>query len=111
MPEKINFSNKLNPSLQVGDYAYKCSVLTGGITTEPVFVEEIIDVGDTYIIVKKDPAAFPVVSSGDFMLFSKRVEANQSGIKGYYADITFKNHSNTAVELFAISSEVGISSK
>ena len=46
-----------------------------------------------------------------FVLFSKKIEANQSGLKGYYADVTFENYSNTAVELFAISSDVTASSK
>ena len=46
-----------------------------------------------------------------FILFSKNIEVNQSGLKGYYADVTFKNHSNEAIELFAISSDVSISSK
>ena len=37
MPEQINFSNTINSSLQAGDMAYVSSVLTGGITTDPIF--------------------------------------------------------------------------
>ena len=111
MPEQINFSNTINSSLQAGDMAYVSSVLTGGITTDPIFVGIIVDVANSYITVDKDPATYPVISSGMFILFSKNIEVNQSGLKGYYADVTFKNHSNEAIELFAISSDVSISSK
>ena len=111
MPEKINFNNKINSSLQVGDNAYVSSVLAGGVTTQPILAGEIIDVSDSYIIIDKDPATHPIVSAGMFVLFSKRIEANQSGLKGYYADVTFENYSNTAVELFAINSDVTASSK
>ena len=45
------------------------------------------------------------------ILFSKSIKVNESGIKGYYADVTLENHSKKRVELFAISSEVVPSSK
>tara|TARA_R100000234_G_C4842072_1_gene111513 strand:+ start:146 stop:481 length:336 start_codon:yes stop_codon:yes gene_type:complete len=111
MPEKINFNNTINCSLQVGDLAYVSSVLSNNITTDPILVGTIIDATDSYIIVDKEPATYPVISPGMFMLFSKNIEVNESGLKGYYADVTFENHSNKSVELFAISSDVGISSK
>jgi len=111
MPEKINFSNKINSSLQIGDHAYVASILPGGVTTEPVLAGEIIDATDSYIIINKDPIVPPVIHAGSFMLFSKRVEANESSLKGYYADITFENHSNKSIELFAIGSDTTISSK
>ena len=110
MSEKINFNNTVNYSMQVGDVAYVSSV-NGSVTTEPISVGTIIDVKPSYIIIDKDPATYPVITSGMFMLFSKRTEANDSSLKGYYADVTFENYSNTYVELFAISSETSVSSK
>ena len=53
----------------------------------------------------------PIYEAGMFLFFSKRIEANESGLKGYYADVTFENSSHTYAELFAISSEVVPSSK
>ena len=46
-----------------------------------------------------------------FILFSKNAIANESSLKGYFADITLKNISNTYAELFSIGSEVVPSSK
>ena len=53
----------------------------------------------------------PIISEDHFILFAKDVQANESSLKGYYADVTFENSSNTKTELFAISSEVVPSSK
>lgn len=111
MSEKINFNSIINSSLQVGDNAYVSEVLPNGITREPISVGTIIDVKPSYIIVDKDPATYPVITAGMFMLFSKRIEVNDSSLKGYYADVTFKNYSSEYAELFAISSEIAISSK
>ena len=108
---KINFNNIINSSLQIGDAAYVSSVLPGGITSEPEFAGVIIDVTPSYIIVDKDPVTHPVITSDMFALFSKRIEANDSSLKGYYADVTFENHSSQYAELFSIGSEVMGSSK
>ena len=112
---KINLDNTINCSLQVKDYAYVSDILAGGITSEPKFIGEILDVQPSYIIVNKDKSAldieFPTGISGMFLMFEKRIEANDSSLKGYFANITFENHSNQYAELFAISSEVNASSK
>ena len=111
MVEKINFSNIVNSSLQVGDTAYVSSILPNNITTEPISIGTIIEVQPCYIIVDKDPGVYPIITSGMFILFSKRIETNDSSLKGYYADITLENYSNEYAELFAVSSEIAISSK
>tara|TARA_R110002012_G_C11509866_1_gene598304 strand:- start:346 stop:678 length:333 start_codon:yes stop_codon:yes gene_type:complete len=110
MAEKINFNNTVNSSLQVGDAAYVSNV-NGVVTTDPIFAGTIIDVKPSYIIIDKDPATYPVITSGMFVLFSKHTEANDASLKGYYANISFENYSNSYVELFAISSEITASSK
>jgi len=111
MPIKINFNNRVNSSLQVGDNAYVSDVLPSGITTDPILVGKIIDIDSSYIVVDKDPSAYPIVTSDMFVLFSKRIEANETSLKGYYADITFQNYSNKASELFAVSSNIVPNSK
>ena len=108
---KIEFDYQLNDSLQVGDYVYVSDVLSGGITSDPIYVEKIIEIGSDYIIVNKDPSVIPIITTGQFILFSKDINANESSLKGYYADVTLENFSNKKSELFAISSEIVPSSK
>ena len=49
--------------------------------------------------------------SGGYITCSKNKSVNKSGIKGYYAEVTFKNNANSPVELFSIGSQVIGSSK
>ena len=65
----------------------------------------------SYIIVDKDIATHPVITPGMFVLFSKKTEVNDSSLKGYFAEATFTNSSLAKQELFAVGSEVTISSK
>ena len=46
-------------------------------------------------------------------MFGKDATVNTSGVKGYYAELVFKNSNSTSakVELFSVSSEVTESSK
>tara|TARA_R100000315_G_C5169356_1_gene97686 strand:- start:340 stop:675 length:336 start_codon:yes stop_codon:yes gene_type:complete len=107
---KINFNNTINSSLQVGDMAYYANVLSGGIIDEPIQAGKVLNINPTYIIIDRDFNEGGI-TAGQFLLFSKRVEVNDSSLKGYYADITLKNDSKKPIELFAVASEVGISSK
>ena len=115
MPTKIFLNNKVNPSVQIGDMAYVANVGPGGVTTTPQSLGEIINLNSGYITVNKDASwlniNFPLGISGMFLLFAKRIEANESSLKGYYADVTFQNYSNGYVELFAVSSDIALSSK
>jgi hypothetical protein len=106
---KINFSDTINSSLQVGDIAYASEVLPNGITKAPNLIGIIIEVKLGYIIVEHAGSA--TVTQGMFMLFSKPTEANDSSLKGYFADVTFKNYSSEYAELYSIGSEVTASSK
>ena len=108
---KINFSNVINSSLQVGDTAYVSTVLPNGITTDPISAGVIVGMTPSYIIVDKDPGVYPIITSGMFILFSKRTEVNDSSLKGYFADVTFKNYSSEYAELYSIGAEVNVSSK
>jgi len=107
---KITFNNPINSSLQVGDAVY-VSDIVNGITSEPVYAENVLEIGSGYILIDKDPVVTPVITSGQYILFSKNIAINESSLKGYYADVKLKNSSNKKSELFAISSEVVPSSK
>ena len=54
-------------------------------------------------------ASFNII--GKFILFSKPITVEESGLKGYYANVTLENNSKTPIELFAVSSEAIVSSK
>ena len=45
------------------------------------------------------------------ILFSKNKKANNSGLKGYYAEVCFRNNSTGEAELFGISADMWESSK
>ena len=121
---KIEFDNPVNTSLLVGDEVYVSSIETTGpaIATfegsisEPQHAAKALGVGSHYVIIDidiTDPLMVDLAlnPSGYYILFAKNIVANESSLKGYYADVTFKNSSNTKTELFAISSEVVPSSK
>ena len=46
-----------------------------------------------------------------FVVFEKNAKVNESGLKGYYADVELRNFSNKKAELFYVNSEVTYSSK
>ena len=107
---KIEFDNPVNSSLQVGDMVYVSSV-TDGIVSTPTITANVVEVSSHYILIDQDNTSGTIINSGDYILFAKNIHANESSLKGYYADVTFENSSNTKTELFAISSEVTSSSK
>ena len=118
------------PSLQVGDIAFYISPnplpsanVSGFQNTDgysPIKIGKITSIDSTTslddgtettsLICNIDDST-EVPTTSDFIFFSKPIEANESSLKGYYADVTFENSSNTKTELFAISSEVASSSK
>jgi len=112
---QVNFNKKLNSSLQVGDKAYVSSKINEIIIGDPEYVGIITEVNNSGVKVSDtsniilDPNVLG--NPRQFFSFAKNTIANESGLKGYYADITFKNDSNNYAELFAISSEVTPSSK
>jgi len=108
---KISFNNNVNSSVQVGDMIYVADIGVGGILTPPELAGEIISIGTGFVTIDKDISTPPIIDNTKFILFAKKTEVNKSSLKGYYADVTFENHSNTYVELFAISSDIALSSK
>ena len=111
MAIKIKLDNSINPSLQVKDNAYASEVTNSVIADTPQLIGEIVDVGVNYISVDDTGAWIFDPLKTWFLLFAKPIEVNESSLKGYYADVTFKNESKKYAELFAISSEIVPSSK
>lgn len=110
---KINFNHRINSSLQIGDLVYVASILDGGRTSEPEYAEKVVQIGSSWIKINKNNTTSPIISTtqNNFILFAKDIRVNESSLKGYYADITLANSSGKRAELFAVSSEVVLSSK
>lgn len=123
----IDFYTSINSSLQVGDMLYYTSVTqainsnastplhpkpsASGIAGEPSPAGVVTSILGPQGVVHYTPNAFAQPVSGDFILFSKPIQVNESSLKGYYADVTLTNRSNKRAELFAVSSETVLSSK
>lgn len=101
----ITFGNTINQSLQVGDIVYfekeKDIVELGECTSiANDRLSLVADIPDTNIR----------PSSDSFFMFAKNNVINTSGLVGYHATVTLENTSTELSELFAVNSEVNISS-
>jgi len=89
----------------------------GGIITftTPFLLADVIEIQLLHTIIIDDsnfvPPPSPVLSNSSFIMFKKNEVINNSGLKGYYAEVNFKNNSIEKAELFAVSSEIAQSSK
>ena len=111
--ERFEFDTKMNTSLQVGDKLWY-STATNGI------LGDLIEIGVVHSIHSNNQSSFSInvtvnstglVPANSFILFEKHIKANESSLKGYYADVTLENSSKKRAELFAVSSEIVPSSK
>ena len=110
MADRINFFENINDSVQVGDELYWATV-SGTTIGTPNPIGTITGIGDKYIEVGNGNAPTLFVSGAMFFMFRKPVGENVSSLKGYYAQATFTNSSLDPQELFAVGSEVTMSSK
>ena len=117
MADRINFDKKINDSVQAGDALYQSDISSGSATSHTL-VGEITGVGEKYIDVATGdaPAGFAtadVVAGAitPFFTFQKPVDENISSLKGYHAEVEFINNSSIKQELFAVGSEITMSSK
>jgi hypothetical protein len=105
----LTFPSPLNVSIQVGDTSYYSNDVNGtdiqvmGLITE-------VDRALNSVTTEIDPNT-PRPTLTSFILFSKTASVNTSGLKGYYAEIQFKNNSTDYAELFSVGSDTVVSSK
>jgi hypothetical protein len=105
----LNINVKRNTSLQVGDIIYYLG--TNGTAIKRI--GKLISKTNSVIVCEID--ASPVgdisqLSNNSYIFFSKDSIINTSGLLGYYAEINFSNDSTEHAELFAVNSEIFISS-
>jgi hypothetical protein len=103
----INFSVPFNVSLQVGsDIIYYKDAATGDI----VKMGKCIAKTSTSITCEILSTTQPPSSTNDFVFFVKDNSANTSGIVGYHGTVDIEVTSIDKKELFAVNTEVFISS-
>jgi hypothetical protein len=125
MADKIDFNENINESVQVGDELYY-SDISSGTPTAPIKAGPngatctIEDVGKKYITVDSLVTGLGSGSSSFFMFLKPEHThasllnggyTNVSSLKGYYAEVSMTTSSPSKQELFAVGSEVTISSK
>ena len=116
----INFDTPVDSSLQVGDMLHYAPITQNvdsahtsvkGIISKPLAAGKVAIISHQEGLVYYTPNAQLQPTIGDFILFSKPIQHDESSLKGYYADVTLVNSSNKRAELFAVSSEIALSSK
>ncbi len=111
----LSFNNPLNVSLQFNDdsasgYAGADIVFFQDATDDKIYeIGPCIAISNNTITCNtSDDAIRP--ENGDFIFFAKNTEANTSGVIGYYAEVEFEIQSTEEKELYAVNSEVSLSS-
>ena len=97
----------LNVSLQKGDKVY----FTDASASDAVKIIGTCGIvsGNTVTVIWETPFNEPVPQ--DFIFFVKDTEVNTSGLLGYQATVKMTTTSSAKKELFAVNSEVFISSE
>ena len=114
----IILNNKItNDSFQIGDIAYFVSVnpSNNGIISsqsDPQILGKINAISsDLKQITINNPQNVNQISQNDFLMFQKDTSVNNTSLLGYFAEVKLINNSTEKAELFALSSEIGLSSK
>ena len=118
----IKYKSKYKkPSLQIGDHAFyviiSTSTLAGNFSIDsPIYFGDIQDIvfddySQDYTLFVNCVIPNIVIDPNMFFLFGKNQRANESSLKGYYAEVCFRNNSTEEAELFGISADMWESSK
>jgi len=105
----LTFTNPVNKSLQIGDTVHY-AVVTNNVTGTPIEVGSVTAFTNTTVTCSIASTA-DVPTTSNFFFFSKDNKANLSSLVGYFAEVEMKNSSDGKIELFAVGSEVLLSSK
>lgn len=102
----ISFGRPINVSLQIGDTVYFINS-----SNEVQLAGTVFSISTDRTTITVDPGDNGVLPEPPrFVFFVKDNEINTSGLIGYYAELTFSNPLEAKNELFAVGSEIFISS-
>lgn len=96
---RIDFAFNIGSTISIGDTIYIGS--GGGLTISGVVTSH----NETSVTINMVVGG-TVPVAGNFIVFVKNAVAESYGARGYYMEVLLENTSSTAVELFAISSQV-----
>ena len=106
---RINFTNNINVSAQVGDILFHHV----GASDAGTALGVITSVGPNFVEI--DDADIGTAVASDFFSFKKssgeHLYQSNSSVKGYYAKVKITNDQSTKKELFYIGAEITESSK
>lgn len=109
----LNFNNPINVSIQSNNnapsYPGADIVYFQDSNSDVYKIGACTGVTNTSVTCDILPTS-PRPSSGDFIFFAKSPEVNTSGVAGYYAEVDMEITSTVKKELFAVNSEIFISS-
>tara|TARA_R100001440_G_scaffold10853_3_gene19651 strand:- start:331 stop:672 length:342 start_codon:yes stop_codon:yes gene_type:complete len=108
----LTFANEINKSLQVGGNANARDSVFTKQSNEIYYVGDVTGISNdrkTITIDIDSTSVFPTTS--DYVFFVKKADVCNAKLTGYYADVKMKNVNTTKAELFAVSSEIAMSSK
>ena len=105
----LTFPQPLNVSIQIGDTTYYSNDINGVDIQVMGLITAIDKTLNTITTEIGTNTIRPTLTS--FILFSKTASINTSGLKGYYAEMQFKNDSVDYAELFSVGSDILVSSK
>tara|TARA_R100001369_G_scaffold87316_1_gene122710 strand:- start:2247 stop:2630 length:384 start_codon:yes stop_codon:yes gene_type:complete len=127
MADRINFSQPINDSTQIGDVLYFSNVNAVGETTDgPTEIGLITDIGNNFVEVGGEingvvqtavtPTGFTAVdieggALPPLFMFRKNNQANISTLVGYFARVDISSGVSGKTELHSVGSEIFVSSK
>tara|TARA_R110000737_G_scaffold139599_3_gene170435 strand:+ start:413 stop:4840 length:4428 start_codon:yes stop_codon:yes gene_type:complete len=115
---QLQFNNKINVSLQEASddlvFYQKLTGIAAGniykIGTCSDITGNQVSVNNTESIAYDDAGDVTSIQDGDFVFFVKNSQINTSGLIGYYASVEMTNATGNNKELFAVNSEIFVSS-
>ena len=107
--------NSINASMQVGDILYyiKSANLNLSSASDVVMYGPILSIlnDEVEVLQQNYVVGSPELELGDFIMFTKNAIVSKTNVNSHYVKARFKNNSTEHAELFAVSSEITISSK
>jgi len=104
----LSFTSAINTSLQVGDAIY---FVDASASNALKLLGDVLSITGLTVRAEWDGTAANEPEDGDFILFAKDGNVNTSGLIGYYAEAELTSAGGTKKELFAVNSEIFISSE
>lgn len=102
----LTFANPLPVTVQVGDIAWYLDVASA---TE-VEMGPIVSINGLTVVINANAGVAPP-STGDFVFYVKDPVGKVGQLKGYYAEMQFRNNTTKYAELFSVGTEIFESSK